>query len=467
MRLLKNLRSGLKRVFDRIGNDRLKKNLLQAIPFWIASLLTGLIAVLYNRLFVYAEKGTSYIAFHHIEWLFFTTPVCFLLSWWLVVKFAPYSGGSGIPQVMASIELATPKDIHKVDKLLNIRVIFIKILSSLIMVFGGGVIGREGPTIQLAGSVFRKVHTWLPKWWPAISKKNMIMTGAAAGLAAAFNTPLGGIVFAVEELTKTHINYFKTAIFTAVIIAGLTAQGFLGPYLYLGYPDVSNASSYLFFAVLLVAVITGLTGSAMAKLILVLLRWKKTFKSWIQYVFYILCAAFIVVLLASLLDKSILGSGKGLMTQLLFTQEKYSSWHTAGVRVIGVVLCFTTGASGGVFAPSLSAGAAIGSTLSGWLHLSSSSSNIIILAGMAGFLTGVTRSPFTSAILVLEMTDRHNLIFHLMLATMVASIVSFVIDRHSLYDHLKLSYIHDLDHQKLDPSPAKGDYSGEAAQNSS
>ena len=151
------------------------------------------------------------------------------------------------------------------------------------MVFGGGVIGREGPTIQIARSIFRKIHSWLPKWWPKISKKNMIMTGAAAGLAAAFNTPLGGIVFAVEELTKTHINYFKTAIFTAVIIAGLTAQGLLGPYLYLGYPNVSHISSYIFFAVVLAAVISGLAGSAAAKAILQLLRWKSSFKKMQQH----------------------------------------------------------------------------------------------------------------------------------------------------------------------------------------
>src|SRR5947207_1519089 len=81
----------------------------------------------------------------------------------------------------------------------------------------------------------------------------MIMTGAAAGLAAAFNTPLGGIVFAVEELTKTHINYFKTAIFTAVIIAGFTAQGLIGPYLYLGYPDVSHLSNYIYFLVVVLS----------------------------------------------------------------------------------------------------------------------------------------------------------------------------------------------------------------------
>src|SRR4051794_211744 len=92
-----------------LGNEKIKTNLLQAIPFWAASLLTGLIAVLYTRLFGYAERGTSYIVAHHTWWLFIVAPACFLLSWWLVVRFAPYSRGSGIPQVMAAIELATPK----------------------------------------------------------------------------------------------------------------------------------------------------------------------------------------------------------------------------------------------------------------------------------------------------------------------------------------------------------------------
>ena len=72
---------------------------------------------------------------------------------------------------------------------------------------------------------------------------------------------------------------------------------------------------------------------------------------------------------------------------------------------------------------------------------------MLILGGMVGFLTGVTRTPFTSAILVLEMTDRHNVIFHLMIAGLVASLVSMAIDKHSLYDHLKVQYMHDLYHE--------------------
>lgn len=94
------------------------------------------------------------------------------------------------------------------------------------MVFGGGVIGREGPTIQISASIFKTIGDYLPAWYPKISRRNMIVTGAAAGLAAAFNTPLGGIVFALEELTKTHFSYFKSALLTGVIISGLTALNF-------------------------------------------------------------------------------------------------------------------------------------------------------------------------------------------------------------------------------------------------
>lgn len=451
--MLKSIRTRLKSVFDSIRNERLKNNFLQAIPFWIASLTTGLVAVLYAKLFVYAENGTFYILHHHASWLFIITPSCFILSWWVVMKFSPYARGSGIPQVMASIELATPRYIDKVNKLLSIRVILIKMLSSLIMIFGGGVIGREGPTIQIAGSVFRSVNQWLPSWWPKISKKNMIMTGAAAGLAAAFNTPLGGIVFAVEELTKTHISYFKTALFTAIIIAGLTAQALLGPYLYLGYPDVSGLSKYIFFWVLIVAVVAGLLGSIMSKIILLLLRWKATFKFKWQHVVYIVICALSIVSLAYVFDHSVLGSGKELMTRSLFSKDKYSSIETPLMRIAGPILSFTTGAAGGVFAPSLGCGAAIGSYLSGLLHLSETNSNIIILSGMVAFLTGVTRSPFTSAILVLEMTDRHNVIFHLMIAGMTASLVSLLIDRHSFYDRLKVEYIHEVHHQGDNLSP--------------
>jgi H+/Cl- antiporter ClcA len=433
-----------KKAFDRIRNEKFRHNLLQAIPFWIASLLTGLVAVLYTKMFKWAEDKTADIIHWHSWILFILCPVCFVVAWWLVRQFSPFSRGSGIPQVMASIELATPKYNDKVGQLLSLRVMFIKILSSLVMALGGGVIGREGPTIQIAGSIFRKVNEWLPKWWPKISKRNMIMTGAAAGLAAAFNTPLGGIVFAVEELTRTHISYFKTALFTAVIIAGLTAQALLGPYLYLGYPDMNGLSGSIFFGVALVAIPAGLMGAGMAKGMLRLFAWKATFKFTRQHVLYVVGCALIIAAMAYFIDMRALGSGKELMTTSLFTPNKYNPWYMPFLRAIGSLLSFTTGASGGVFAPALAAGASIGATISGWLHLTAANTNLLVLAGMVAFLTGVTRTPFTSAILVLEMTDRHNVIFHLMLAGMLASLVAMMIDKHSFYDHLKYQYLREI-----------------------
>jgi len=436
--------ANLKRLFDKINNENVKRNVLQAIPFWTASLVTGLFAVLYARMFAYAE-GMGLSVIHGHSWMvFILSPVCFITAWWVVKQFAPTARGSGIPQVMASIELATPRNREKVKKLLSLKIIIIKVISSIIFVFGGGVIGREGPTIQIAGSVFRKIDQWLPAWWPKVSLRNMIMTGSAAGLAAAFNTPLGGIVFAVEELTKMHISYFKKAIFTAVIIAGLTAQGLAGPYLYLGYPQVDNPGYYIYAGVALVAVIAGLLGSGMAKVMLVIFHWKSKFKFNYQHILYLLFCSLLLASLAYFVSDGVLGSGKEQMAHSLFTHDKYQPWYLAPLRIIGPIFSFTTGAAGGVFAPGLSAGASVGSVISGWLLLSPSNTNLLILVGMVAFLTGITRSPFTSAILVLEMTDRHSLIFHLLLAGMIASFASMLIDRHSLYDHLKENYIREV-----------------------
>lgn len=434
--------------FERVRNENVKQGILQAIPFFVASILTGIFAVFYAKLFNYAEHLSLYV-FHLNKWVFLiVSPICFIIAWSLVKIFAKYSKGSGIPQVMAAIELSTPQNQYLVERLLSIRIILIKIISSIFLVFGGGAIGREGPTIQIAGSIFKKIYDWLPAWWPKISKRNMITAGSAAGLAAAFNTPLGGIVFALEELTKTHLSFFKTAIFTAVILAGLTAQGLAGTYLYLGFPTIGKLSYWSYLGIFVVAIISGLMGSMLSKVILWLLDWKSKFNSnWNNILFLIVCS-FIIVILAITVSEKVLGSGKELMTNLLFVKDKYSEWYIPLLRMVGPLLSFTSGASAGIFAPSLAAGASIGSMVSGWFQLSPSDTNIIILGGMVAFLTGVTRSPFTSAILVLEMTDRHSLIFHLILAGMVASLVSIVIDKHSLYDRLKLKYLHEVIYKK-------------------
>lgn len=438
------VKQSLKKSFDNLHNEKLKHNLLQAIPFWIASLITGVFAVLYAKIFTWGEQLMNFIFDWNPLMIFIIAPVGFVVSWWLIKEFAPYAKGSGIPQVMAAVELANPKENRKIRQLLSLKIIIFKVLSSVALVIGGGAVGREGPTIQIAGSVFRKVNEYLPDWWPKISKKNMIMTGAAAGLSAAFNTPLGGIVFAVEELAKTHINYFKTALFTAVIIAGLMAQTLAGSYLYLGYPKTSDVSLTIMFPVMLVSGVSGIFASQLSVWMLKISAWKKRLKTNSANIIFLVISALIIASLAYFVNREILGSGKEIMERTLFSENKHEDWYIPIFRMIGPALSFTSGGAGGIFAPALSAGASIGSVISGWIHLSPNETNVVILAGMVAFLTGITRAPFTSAIIVLEMTDRHSLIFHLMLAGMVSSLISLMVSRKSLYDSLKISYLEEI-----------------------
>jgi H+/Cl- antiporter ClcA len=440
---IKRIRAKGKFLLDLVTSEQIRTGFLQALPFWIASLAVGIIAVIYAWLFVKAENLLLQ-TFQQSKWIvFILSPVCFVMAWWVVKQYAPNARGSGIPQVMAAIELSTPKKQGMVSRLLGIRIIAVKIVSSLFMVLGGGAIGREGPTIQIAGSVFHIVNKYIPETWPKLARQSYILTGAAAGLAAAFNTPLGGMVFAMEELSKIHIRFFRTALFAAVIIAGLTAQGLLGPYLYLGYPDVGQLSFSVFFAVAVTAVMAGLGGGFMSRLIIIALRLRSRLKRSSSIILFLIILGLTVAFVATFINPAIMGSGKDLMTSHLFTENKDVSWDTVLLRIIAPVMSFSTGAAGGVFAPSLAAGAGIGAFIAGIFDVIGSNANILILAGMVGFLTGITRTPFTSAILVLEMTDRHSVIFHLMLAAMLAYLAALLIDKHSLYDHLKKSYLRD------------------------
>ncbi|NVO86540.1 chloride channel protein [Hymenobacter terrestris] len=460
---LDRIRKHLKYRFDAFDNIHLKRDLLNALPFWVGAVITGLVAVLYAKLFAWAEAGTRYVYHYSPEskWAFvLLTPLCLLVGWWLVNRYAPFARGSGIPQVTAAIDLSSPRHNYKVGRLLSLRIIGIKVLSSLVVVLGGGVVGREGPTIQISAAIFRQINRWLPGWYPKISKRNMLITGAAAGLASAFNTPLGGIVFAIEELTRTHLNFFKSALLTGVIIAGLTALNLLGPYLYLGYPRLDNIPVWIIFVVMLVAIISGFAASGMGEVILYIMRRKERLTSGFRKTVFPLLCGLAIALLAILVDERMFGSGKEIMLETLFTDHKHLAWYVPLLRIIGPILSFSTGAAGGIFAPALSAGASIGAVVAGWMYLSDTATNLLVLCGMVGFLTGVTRSPFTSSILVIEMTNSHNIIFYLMLTALLANLVSNLVNRHGFYDQLKTKYIQEINRDEAQALVAR-DQQGE------
>jgi len=425
-------------------NTELKKQFLQFLPFWVASLITGFIAFLYSKIFTYSEKLSFYIYHQNKLYIFLLTPISFLLSWWLVKRFAPYSKGSGIPQVMASIELAKPKTKNLIKNFLGFKIIIIKVVSSAVKVIGGGILGREGPTIQISSSTFDLVYKYLPKWWTPISQQNILIAGAASGLAAAFNTPLGGIIFAIEELSKFHIKYYKSPLFIAVIIAGLTAQGFGGSYLYLGYPKTDFDSWRVIIGAIITAIVAGYFGSKMCDVLLKFMALINSVSNKTKQVGIVICCALVVATTIYFFGTETMGSGKEIMERTLFTENKTVEWYLPFLRMNGLIFSFGYGGAGGVFAPSLSSGASFGAFIAQLLHLTGGNANLLILIGMTAFLTGVTRAPFTSAIIIFEMTDRHSIIFFLLLGAIIASIISNFVNKHSFYEQLKEIYIKEV-----------------------
>jgi H+/Cl- antiporter ClcA len=177
---------------------------------------------------------------------------------------------------MAGIELSNPDQHRHTEYLLSVRVTAVKVVSSVVLLLGG-VIGREGPTIQVSAAIFRAINRLQPAGWPHLSRQIALVTGGAAWLATAFNTPLGGIVFVVEELTQIHLSRFRMAVFAAVIIAGLTAQQFLGSYLCLGFPKVTSPGGWFQVLGMACALACGLTGALFAKMLLAVGQYRRRF----------------------------------------------------------------------------------------------------------------------------------------------------------------------------------------------
>ncbi len=419
-------------------NSQAKNFILLALPYQTSAILTALVAVGYAKLFQLAEHWNSALIAEHPKLIFLTAPIAFLTSWWLVRFFSPMAGGSGIPQLIAAVEVGNDEEKNDGSwRFLNVRIILVKIVSSIALVLGGGAVGREGPTLQIAGSVYRTVHKLLPPFWPKVSRKVMMITGGAAGLSAAFNTPLGGIVFAIEELTRTHIAKFRTAVLSSVILSGMTAQWLLGPYLLLGYPKVATVGVSFMYKLLAISLVCGILGALSCKGMLLLDKIRRSLKSWGAQGAFVLACAFGFAGVVWSFGTYSLGSGDHLLDHYLFSPEVTPTWQNVVGRYFGSMVSSGSGGAGGMFAPSLTTGASIGGLIGHWFGEDRGELNMMILGGMCAFLTGVTRSPFTSAILVLEMTDRHSVIFQLMYASMIASVVAHAVDNRSFYDRMK------------------------------
>ncbi|MBX2993601.1 MAG: chloride channel protein [Bdellovibrionaceae bacterium] len=404
-----------------------QRQILFNLPFWTAAGLTALISVVYNKLFGLCEEwALDHAASSLILW---TAPVALLASFLIGHFFSREALGSGIPQVIAAAELANEAPAG-LRKLLGLRMLAAKIVGSCVCVLGGGVTGREGPTLQVSASVFYQLSRVWPKRFTAPSLQGMILAGGAAGLASAFNTPLGGIVFVIEELSKAHISVIRTSVFQAVIIAGILAQLFLGNYLYLGHVSFGSFPLEALAQTALIAAVVGFLGSGFAELLYRITRWRAHRSFRVKIAMTLLCGLLLSASIA--VWPTTVGAGKTTMVKLLEHPEAPASLSLSASRMLGNFLTYNAGVIGGVFAPSLSSGAALGQWIAQTLGFASV--KLMILVGMVAFLAGLTRSPFTSFVLVLEMSNSHDIILYLMLASLFANLAARFVGKESFYE---------------------------------
>lgn len=400
----------------------------ESLLFISIGIFSALTCSAYAKLFSSTEIFSINLFATQPVLLFIACPIGLIISFLLVRLLAPGSSGSGIPQVMACIE---PDYHHLATILLRKSVIVIKILSSILAVFVGAAIGREGPSLQISAAIAHNLGLFFKRFNIKIKPEQVLVAGAASGLAAAFNTPIGGIVYAVEELSKEHVRTFKDVLLLSVVISGLTAQLMLGNYLYLGYPTVPKDNGlYVLISIAGLSLVCGILGSLFSKTLIFLIKWRSKKKITTQ----IVIIGVVGIILASFYyftGPLSLYSGKEVINQALFSSESIQ-WPLAITRFLGPLFSSMTGIAGGIFAPSLSAGSVIGG-LSAELF-NPALRTIFALAGMVGFLTGVTHTPITSFILVLEMTDRHSVVLPMMIAAVFSSIGARLISNKSFYE---------------------------------
>jgi len=409
----------------RILNGRSRRLFLQAGLPWTAALLVGLVSVLYAR---WSEDVSD--AFRSLiagrAWLaFIVTPALTVLSLFFTRRWFTGSEGSGIPQVIAALHAPRPEDEHTLmRRLFGVRVIVGKIGISLLGLLGGLTIGREGPTVHIGAAIMAEIRHFYPHRSAQLERR-LLLAGAAAGLSAAFNTPLAGIIFAIEELARDFESRTNGVMITAVVFSGLTSLALAGNYLYFGQLNVpGNLGGAFVLPVVLSAVLCGLFGAAFN---LALLRWRSWMPGWLRALRAnrpLVYAAIIGLVVAALGVGSAgetWGSGYNEARRLLTGTAPLSEGY-AMTKWGAMVATYMAGIPGGLFSPSLS----IGAGLAQWVHLVFAWAPMaaVIALCMTGYLAAVTQSPITSFVIVMEMTNGTGMVIPMMATALVASRIS-------------------------------------------
>lgn len=361
------------------------------------------------------------------------TPLGFVLSAYLTIRLFPNAQGSGIPQAIAARHLT---DQSARESLVSIRIAVGKMILTLFGLLCGGSVGREGPTVQVGASIMFALGRVSPRRQPGL-----ILAGAAAGVAAAFNTPLAGIVFGIEEMSRAFETRTSSLIIGAVIAAGLTSLALAGNYAYFGSSATSLARGTDWLAVPICGVVGGLAGGLFSRIVIAMARGLKNplGRAIKDHPLWFAFACGLAVALCGLVSgDAIYGTG--------YEQVKMALEHGSplpqdfGVlKLLATIFAAISGIPGGIFSPSLAVGAGIGSNIASFFH--DAPLGAIMLLGMVSYFAGVVQAPITAFVIVTEMTDNHGMVVPLMAAALIAHATSRMVCEEGIYHALAKGFV--------------------------
>jgi chloride channel protein, CIC family len=353
-------------------------------------------------------------------------------AYYLVKRFAPESGGSGIPEVEGAL-----LDLRPVRWW---RVLPVKFFGGLAALGSGMVLGREGPTVQM-GSNLGKMVSDTCHLKNKDSQHTLIATGAGAGITTAFNAPLSGILFVIEEM-KGEFTYTKAsikAVFVGCVSACVVYQLIMGSAPILNIPAQNAVSMNSIWLYIFLGLALGVIGSLSNFLILTTRKFLDLFYQKKEYLFVLTGALLAGTFgLLTMFLPEITGGGFDLVPNLM--NEFYGFYPLLilfALRLIATILCFGSGAPGGIFSPTIALGAILGvlfgimaKTIFPEYDIQLSTCAVL---GMAGLFAASIRAPLTGIVIVMEMTSSYILILPLILTCVSATFMAQTLGSTSLY----------------------------------
>ena len=349
-------------------------------------------------------------------WTLLLTPLVFGLLAWLTAGRLRATRGSGIPQVIASLERRSPE--FQADNL-SLRVSAGKLGLTVLALLGGASVGREGPTVHVGASLMYVIGRRFGYGDPYEASR-FLLAGGAAGIAAAFNTPLAGVVFAIEELSDRYEHRFSGTLLTAVIVGGVVSLGLVGNYTYFGRVDGLLPLGSGWLAVPLCGVACGLLGGTFSRLVLAATGGRPHWLGRLRARRPVLMAAgcgLILALLGIAFGPGAFGTGYEQARSLV--QGSAMVGHEFGaVKFLANVVSYVAGIPGGLFSPALAVGAGIGHNIAALFPAMDPTT--FVLLGMCAYLAGVTQAPLTSAVISMELTSNNDMLLPILATVLIA-----------------------------------------------